>query len=80
MVEFEESEAQLRPAEKDAALFKKICQDIRQLFSEIADLKSKDTEEVRVDLNYNIIVVIIILSFGSYFHRNYFYKHKLFSG
>lgn len=46
MVEFEESEAQLRPAEKDAALFKKICQDIRQIFAEIAELKAKDTEEV----------------------------------
>lgn len=51
MVEFEETEAQLRPAEKDAVLFKKICQDIRQLFSEIADLKAKDTEEV---WHYNI--------------------------
>lgn len=46
MVEFEETEAQLRPAEKDAAFFKKICQDIRQLFAEIAELKAKDTNEV----------------------------------
>lgn len=47
VVEFEESEAQLRPAEKDASIFKKICQDIRHLFTEIAELKSKDTDEAR---------------------------------
>lgn len=45
-MEFEEAEAQLRSAEKDAHLFKKICQDIRQIFAEIADLKTKDTDEV----------------------------------
>lgn len=47
MVEFEESEAQLRSAEKDAVLFKKICQDLRQLFADIAELKVKATEEVK---------------------------------
>lgn len=52
MVEFEESEAQLRPAEKDASFFKKICQDIRILFAEIAELKAKDTEEVCAILLY----------------------------
>lgn len=46
VVEFEEAEAQLRPAEKDATLFKKLCHDIRQIFSDIAELKSKDTVEV----------------------------------
>lgn len=46
VVEFEEAEAQLRPAEKDANLFKKICQDVRQLFADIADLKARDTDEV----------------------------------
>ncbi|XP_053609992.1 THO complex subunit 5 homolog [Plodia interpunctella] len=47
VVEFEETEAQLRPAEKDAALFKKICQDIRLLLADIAELKTKDTEEAK---------------------------------
>ncbi|XP_075978025.1 THO complex subunit 5 [Anticarsia gemmatalis] len=51
VVEFEETEAQLRPAEKDASLFKKICQDVRQLFAEIAELKSKDTDEAREKIN-----------------------------
>ncbi|XP_026735108.1 THO complex subunit 5 homolog [Trichoplusia ni] len=51
VVEFEETEAQLRPAEKDAAFFKKICQDIRQLFAEIAELKAKDTNEAREKIN-----------------------------
>ncbi|KAH9629461.1 hypothetical protein HF086_015791 [Spodoptera exigua] len=51
VVEFEESEAQLRPAEKDATLFKKICQDIRHLFAEISELKSKDTDEAREKIN-----------------------------
>lgn len=46
VVEFEETEAQIRPAEKDATLFKKLCQDIRQILSDIAELKSKDTNEV----------------------------------
>lgn len=54
VVEFEETEAQLRPAEKDAHLFKKICQDVRQLFSEIAELKSKDTDEVRIECNLKL--------------------------
>ncbi|CAH2096107.1 unnamed protein product [Euphydryas editha] len=47
VVEFEETEAQLRSAEKDAVLFKKICQDVRQLFADIADLKLKGTEEAK---------------------------------
>lgn len=47
VVDFEESEAQLRPAEKDANLFKKICQDVRQLFSDIAKLKEMDSSEVK---------------------------------
>lgn len=46
VVEFEETEAKLRPPEKDAHLFKKICQDVRQLFADIADLKARDTDEV----------------------------------
>jgi hypothetical protein len=49
VVDFEEGEAQLRPAEKDASLFRKICQDIRQLFSDIAELKTKDTDEVMIN-------------------------------
>lgn len=52
VVEFEETEAKLRPAEKDANLFKKICQDVRQLFADIADLKARDTDEVS-----NIILI-----------------------
>lgn len=55
VVEFEESEAQLRPAEKDATLFKKICQDIRHLFAEISELKAKDTDEVK----YGILIFIL---------------------
>lgn len=54
VVEFEESEAQLRPAEKDATLFKKICQDIRHLFAEISELKTKDTDEVKYGTYFNI--------------------------
>lgn len=50
VVEFEENEAKLRPAEKDATLFKKICQDIRQLFTDIAELKTKDNAEVFLTL------------------------------
>lgn len=46
VVDFEESESKLRPAEKDATLFKKICQDVRQIFADIAELKAKGTEEV----------------------------------
>lgn len=57
VVEFEETEAKLRPAEKDANLFKKICQDVRQLFSDIADLKARDTNDVSniIIHMYNII-------------------------
>ncbi|CAF4934451.1 unnamed protein product [Pieris macdunnoughi] len=51
VVDFEESESKLRPAEKDAVLFKKICQDIRQLFTDIAELKAKGTEEAKEKLN-----------------------------
>ncbi|XP_063825643.1 THO complex subunit 5 homolog [Ostrinia nubilalis] len=51
VVEFEEAEAQLRPAEKDAQLFKKICQEIRQIFADIAELKNKDTEEAKEKIN-----------------------------
>ncbi|XP_026761715.2 THO complex subunit 5 homolog [Galleria mellonella] len=51
VVEFEETEAQLRPADKDAVLFKKICQDIRDLFSDIVELKAKDTEEAKEKIN-----------------------------
>ncbi|XP_038209805.1 THO complex subunit 5 homolog [Zerene cesonia] len=47
VVEFEESEAKLRPAEKDATLFMKICQDVRQLFADIAELKAKNTDEAK---------------------------------
>lgn len=61
-MEFEESEAQLRPAEKDAIFFKKICQDIRLLFAEIAELKAKDTQEVCV-LVVTIYILLIFLSF-----------------
>lgn len=60
MVEFEESEAQLRSAEKDAVLFKKICQDLRQLFADIAELKVKATEEVK-KIKDNITVYIITI-------------------
>ncbi|VVC86666.1 unnamed protein product [Leptidea sinapis] len=45
VVEFEESESKLRSAEKDSTLFRKISQDVRQLFSDIAELKAKGTEE-----------------------------------
>ncbi|KAL4715460.1 hypothetical protein ACJJTC_015363 [Scirpophaga incertulas] len=51
VVEFEENESQLRPAEKDANLFRKICQEIRQLFADIAELKSKDTDEAQEKIN-----------------------------
>ncbi|KAM3965161.1 THO complex subunit 5 [Aphomia sociella] len=51
VVEFEETESQLRPADKDAFLFKKICQDIRNLFSDIVELKAKDTEEAKEKIN-----------------------------
>lgn len=52
VVDFEEAEAQLRPAEKDAILFKKICQDVRQLFADIAALKANDPEEVPKTCTY----------------------------
>ncbi|XP_059052131.1 THO complex subunit 5 homolog [Achroia grisella] len=51
VVEFEETEAQIRPADKDAVLFKKICQDIRDLFSDIVALKAKNTEEAKDKIN-----------------------------
>ncbi|CAK1551153.1 unnamed protein product [Leptosia nina] len=51
VVDFEEAEARQRPAEKDAALFKKICQDVRQLFADIAELKEIGTEEAREKIN-----------------------------
>ncbi|KAJ0176562.1 hypothetical protein K1T71_007741 [Dendrolimus kikuchii] len=51
VVEFEEAEAKLRPAEKDSILFKKICQDIRQLFADIAELKAKDSLEAKEKIN-----------------------------
>ncbi|XP_060803113.1 THO complex subunit 5 homolog [Amyelois transitella] len=64
VVEFEETEAQLRPAEKDATLFKKICQDIRLLLADIADLKAKDTEEAkekitakRIEASLNLVAL-----------------------
>lgn len=46
VVDFEEAEARQRSAEKDAALFHKFCEDIRQLLAEIAELKTKNTPEV----------------------------------
>lgn len=51
VVEFEESEAQYRSAEKDAVLFKRICQDIRQLLSDISELKTKNNEEAKEKIN-----------------------------
>lgn len=57
-MEFEEAEAQIRPAEKDGSLFKKICQDVRHLFAEIAELKAKDTDEV--NHFYHIISEVIM--------------------
>ncbi|XP_068633298.1 THO complex subunit 5 homolog [Battus philenor] len=61
VVEFEESEAQLRSAEKDAILFKKICQDVRLLFAEIADLKTKGTDESKEKINAKRIEASLLL-------------------
>ncbi|KAJ2949172.1 hypothetical protein O0L34_g6113 [Tuta absoluta] len=61
VVEFEESEAQLRPAEKDANLFKKICQDVRQLFADIAELKAKDSEEAKEKINSKRVEASLLL-------------------
>ncbi|XP_049873213.1 THO complex subunit 5 homolog [Pectinophora gossypiella] len=61
VVEFEEAEAQLRPAEKDANFFKKICQEVRQLFAEIAELKAKDTDEAREKINAKRIEASLLL-------------------
>lgn len=47
VVEFEESEAQLRSAVKDAVLYKKMCQDLRKIFSNIEQLKEKNTKEAK---------------------------------
>lgn len=60
MIEFEESEAQLRPAEKDATFFKKICQDVRLLFNEIAELKAKDTDEVCASVCLDLLICLFI--------------------
>ncbi|KAG7308553.1 hypothetical protein JYU34_005770 [Plutella xylostella] len=61
VVDFEESEAQLRPAEKDANLFKKICQDVRQLFSDIAKLKEMDSSEVKEQINTKRVEASLLL-------------------
>lgn len=44
---FEESEAYKKSAEKDAELFFETCENIRQLLTEIAELKKLGTTEVR---------------------------------
>ncbi|CAH2262836.1 THO complex subunit 5 homolog [Pararge aegeria] len=61
VVEFEESEAQIRSAEKDAALFKKICHDVRQIFSDVADLKVKGTDEANEKINAKRIEASLLL-------------------
>ncbi|XP_014367181.2 THO complex subunit 5 homolog [Papilio machaon] len=61
VVEFEESEAQSRSAEKDAVLFKKICQDVRQLFADIAELKTKGTNESKEKINAKRVEASLLL-------------------
>ncbi|CAG5045918.1 unnamed protein product [Parnassius apollo] len=61
VVEFEEAEAQSRSAEKDATLFKKICQDVRQLFAEIAELKAKGTDEAKEKIQAKRIEASLLL-------------------
>ncbi|CAG9786801.1 unnamed protein product [Diatraea saccharalis] len=61
VVEFEEIESQLRPAEKDAALFRKICHDVRQIFSDISELKSKDTDEAKEKINSKRVEASLLL-------------------
>ncbi|KAG6452815.1 hypothetical protein O3G_MSEX007801 [Manduca sexta] len=61
VVEFEETEAQLRPADRDASLFKKLCQDIRQLFADIAELKNKDNEEAKEKINAKRVEASLLL-------------------
>ncbi|RVE50855.1 hypothetical protein evm_004422 [Chilo suppressalis] len=61
VVEFEETEAQLRSAEKDATLFKKICQDVRQMFSDIVELKSKDSDEAKEKINSKRVEASLLL-------------------
>ncbi|XP_072949391.1 THO complex subunit 5 homolog [Epargyreus clarus] len=61
VVEFEESEAQSRPADKDAVLFKKICQDVRLLFADIAELKLKGNEEAKEKINSKRVEASLLL-------------------
>ncbi|GBP85219.1 THO complex subunit 5 homolog [Eumeta japonica] len=61
VVEFEEAEAKIRSAEKDANLFKKMCQDIRQIFADIAELKLKDGDEVQEQITAKRIEASLIL-------------------
>lgn len=61
VVEFEEAEAHLRPADKDAAFFNKTCQDIRQLFKEIAELKTKETLEAKEKINAKRVEASLLL-------------------
>ncbi|XP_023938510.2 THO complex subunit 5 homolog [Bicyclus anynana] len=61
VVEFEESEAQIRSADKDACLFKKLCQDVRQIFSDVAELKAKGTDEAIEKITAKKIEASLIL-------------------
>ncbi|XP_047990976.1 THO complex subunit 5 homolog isoform X2 [Leguminivora glycinivorella] len=61
VVDFEEAEALSRPADKDANLFKKICQDIRQLFSDIAELKEKNSDEAKEKINSKRVEASLLL-------------------
>lgn len=45
-IEFEEKEALSRPNNVDSQIYFNTCKEIRQLFSEISDLKLKNNPEV----------------------------------
>ncbi|KAI8436874.1 hypothetical protein MSG28_010324 [Choristoneura fumiferana] len=61
VVDFEEAEALSRPADKDANLFKKICQDIRQHFADISELKDKNSDEAKEKINSKRVEASLML-------------------
>jgi THO complex subunit 5 len=49
-VEFEEKEALSRPNDADAQIYFNTCKEIRQLFSEISELKMKNNPDAKIKI------------------------------
>jgi THO complex subunit 5 len=60
-VEFEEKEALSRPNDADAQIYFNTCKEIRQLFSEISELKMKNNPDAKIKIMEKTTEVCLLL-------------------